>query len=179
VPAADDLGVTSAPPPQQPPAWGPPPPGWGPPPPGWAPGPPPPPRRKHSRWLTIGLPVGGGLVLLGGLVAVVLLVVSTVGNAIGPAQKAADAWGAALAAHRWDDAQAMLCGLDHAVTAEDIADHYGDPAPVGYEVDGIQVLSSNGQTTAHASLVLRTADGLSDREELPLLRENGTWRPCP
>lgn len=117
--------------------------------------------------------------MVGGLVAVVLLVVTTVGNAVGPAKQAADAWGAALAAHRWDDAQAMLCGLDRAVTAEDLAAHYGTPAPVGYAIDGIQVVSSNGETTAHVQLVLHTADGLSNDEDLPLLRENGTWHPCP
>jgi hypothetical protein len=119
------------------------------------------------------------VVVLGGIIAAVVLLVTTVGNAIGPAQKAADAWGAALVAHRWDDAQGMLCGLDRSVTAEDIADHYGHPAPTSYEVDGISVSTSNGKTTADAALVLHTADGLSNRVELPLLRENGTWRPCP
>ena len=117
--------------------------------------------------------------VLGGIIAAVVLLVTTVGNAIGPAQKAADAWGAALVAHRWGDAQGMLCGLDRSVTATDIADHYGDPAPVRFEVDGISVFTSNGKTTADATLVLHTADGLSNREHLPLLRENGTWRPCP
>src|SRR4051794_17282925 len=91
--------------PRQHPAPGPPP-GWAPPqgqlPPAgghpWAPSAPAafaPPRRRRSRWLTVGLPVGLVL-LLGGCGAAITLLATSVGSSIKPAQQAATAYAKAL-----------------------------------------------------------------------------------
>ena len=145
-------------------------------PPSWAP---PPARRRRSRWLTIGLPLGGVL-LLGGCATVVGLVVSVVRTELGPAQDATDAYAQALVEERWDDAHALLCAQDQAgVTASDLAAHYAEPDLTGYRIDGVNVSSVNGAKSAQAEITFTTADGLTDRTSLPLVPDGAAWRPCP
>lgn len=138
-----------------------------------------PPRRRRSRWLTLGLPLGGVL-LLGGCATVVGLVVSTVGSAIGPAKDAAGAYAQALVDARWADARGLLCAQDQAaVTPADLAAHYAGPELTGYRMDGINVSNVNGRTSARADITFTTADGLTDLTSLPLTSEKGEWRACP
>ena len=161
-----------------------PPPGWAPPqgqmpPPGaypWAPYPPP--RRRRSRWLTVGLPLGLVL-LLGGCAVAVAAFATSIGTSIKPAQEAATAYAEALVHQRWADAQAMLCAQDRRVTPDQLAAHYANPRPTGYAVQGVNVTNYNGKVSAVATLRLDTADGLSNTTSLPLIKEGETWRPCP
>jgi hypothetical protein len=174
--------------PPQPPTPGPPP-GWAPPhgqpPPAGAhpwPAYPPsgymPPRRRRSRWLTVGLPVGLVL-LLGGCGTLITLFVTAVGTSIKPAQQAATSYAQALVGHRWSDAQAMLCSQDQGVTSDQISAHYAHPGLTGYTVEGINVTDVNGKVSATASIRFTTADGLDNATTLPLTKEGGTWHPCP
>lgn len=166
-----------------------PPPGWAPPhgqppPPGAYPWPPYPPpgyasrRRRRSRWLTVGLPIGLVL-LLGGCGAAITLFVTSVGSSIEPAQKAATAYADALVAQRWGDAQAMLCSQDSVVTPDQMAAHYSNPRLTGYSVQNVNVSNVNGKVSATAVLRFSTADGLSNTTTLPLTKEGDTWHPCP
>jgi hypothetical protein len=165
-------------PPQGPPpgnayAWPPyPSPGYGPPP-GFVPS-----RRRRSRWLTVGLPVGLVL-LLGGGGAAITLFVTSVGTSIKPAEQAANAYAKALVEQRWSDAQAMLCSQDRVVTPDQLAAHYSRPQLTGYSVEGVNVMNYNGQVSATATIRFDTADGLYNSTTVPLTKENAAWRPCP
>lgn len=148
-------------------------------PPYWLPAPPPP-RRKRSRWLTVGLPVTGGLLLLGGCGAAVLDFVNGVGGELGPARQAAESYAQALVDGRWDDAHASLCAEVRAdVTPDELAEHYTDPGVTEFGLDGVNVQSSNGRSTADVTVTLVYADGLQDHLVLPLADEDGSWRVCP
>jgi hypothetical protein len=146
-----------------------------------APQPPPgvaPTRRRRSRWLTVGLPIGLVL-LLGGCGAVVTVFAISVGNDIKPAEQAATAYADALVDQRWSDAQAMLCSQDRVVTPEQMAAHYSTPRLTGYTVEGVNVVNYNGKLSATATIRIGTADGLSNSTTLPLRKEGGAWHPCP
>ena len=139
-----------------------------------------PPRRRHSSWLVVGLPVAGGLLLLGGFATVVVLFVRAVGGEVGPAGGAGERYARALVDGRWDDAHAGLCAEVQAdVTPDELAAHYTDPDVTGYGLDGVDVRSSGGRTSAQVTVTLRYADGLQDHLVLPLTDEDGSWRPCP
>jgi hypothetical protein len=161
-----------------------PPQGWAPPhgqapPPGaypWAPYPPP--RRRRSRWLTVGLPLGLVL-LLGGCGVAVAAFVTSIGTSIKPAQEAATAYAKALVDQRWADAQAMLCAQDRGVTPDQLAAHYAQPRLTDFSVEGVNVTNYNGRVSATATLRIGTADGLSNSTTLPLTKEGDTWHPCP
>ena len=144
-------------------------------PPYWAPAPV---RRRRSRWLTVGLPLGGVL-LLGGCATAIGLLISTVRNDLGPAMQAADAYASAVVDERWDDAHDLLCAQDQAVTAQDLAVHYAQPDRTGFSVDGVYVTSMDGEKSAQADITYETADGLTDRETLPMISDGEAWRPCP
>lgn len=168
--------------PGPPPRWAPPhgqPPPAGPypwpqyPPPGFAPR-----RRRRSRWLTVGLPIGLVL-LLGGCGAAITLFVTSIGTSIKPAQQAASAYAQALVAQRWSDAQAMLCSQDRTVTPDQVAAHYSNPRLTGYTVENVNVTNFNGKVSATAILRFDTADGLSNSITLPLTKEGDSWHPCP
>ena len=137
----------------------------------------PPVRRRHSKWLTVGLPVGLGVALIIGLIVVGVVAIS---HAVGPARDAAKSYGAAISQARFADAQAMLCARDRdQVTSDQLAAHYSSPPVTGYAVTSVNVEDMNGHTSADATLVLSTADGLRDETDLPLVKESGQWRPCP
>ena len=147
-------------------------------PPPWASAPPPA-RRRRSRWLTVGLPVGGVL-LLGGCAATVGLLVRSAGQELGPANDAAGAYAQALVDERWDAARDLLCAQDRArVTAADLAAHYAQPDLTGYRVDGVNVNNVNGQLSGRADVTFTTADGLTDTLSMALTREDDEWRACP
>ena len=136
------------------------------------------PRRRRSRWLTIGLPVG--LLLLVGVGVALWLGVRAFMGAIGPAQQAAEDYATALVDARWRDAQAQLCDADRStVTAEALAQQYSASDLTGYRLEGIEVVSSNGRTSGEARLVFQTPGGLDTTTVLPLEKDGDTWRPCP
>lgn len=136
-------------------------------------------RRRRSRWLTVGLPLGGVL-LLGGCATAFGFLIDSVRTDLAPAMQAADAYASAVVDERWDDAHDLLCAGDRAaVTPADLAAHYAQPDRTGYTVDGINVSSINGQKSARADITFATADGLTDRETLPMVADGDAWRPCP
>ncbi|MGY1802689.1 hypothetical protein ACI78T_05335 [Blastococcus sp. SYSU D00922] len=142
----------------------------------WAP---PPVRRRRSRWLTVGLPLAGVL-LVGGCTTAVGLLLAGMADDLRPAQQAAGAYAQALVDERWDDAHDLLCTQDRdAVTPGDLAAHYAEPDLTGYRVDGIHVNTYNGEKSGRADITFTTADGLTDRQSLPLVQDGEAWRPCP
>lgn len=151
-------------------------------PPYYPPAPPPcaaPPRRRRSRWLTVGLPVGAVLGL-GAIVAAVVLVTRTVSAGIGSAEQAARDYATALVDQRWQDAHEQLCARDRsAITADQLARHYGQPRVTGYTVLGVAVSNYDGRSSAQTDIEFRTADGLTTRTEIPLAQDGSRWRPCP
>ena len=143
-----------------------------------APPSPPAPRRRRSRWLTVGLPVG--LVLLTALAVGVWFAVRALMGALAPAQDAAENYATALVEGRWADAQGQLCFRDRsAVTADALAQQYSSSGLTGYRIEGISVVTSNGETSGQATVVFTTGSGLDSTTVLPLEEDGGTWRPCP
>jgi len=117
---------------------------------------------------------------VGGCGAAIAVLVSTVGNDIGPARDAAHAYAGALVDQRWDDAHELLCEQDWAaVTARDLATHYAQPQLTGYSIDGVYVSVVNGQKSARVDITFTTADGLTNPTTLPMTTEDDVWRPCP
>ena len=139
---------------------------------------PPVPRRRRSRWLTIGLPVA--VLVLAAVGVAVWSAVGAVRGAVGPAQDAAEEFADAVVDGRWDDAQGQLCVRDRStVTADALAQQYALTGLTGYRVDGISVVTSNGETSGEAQVVFTTDTGLDSTTLLPLEEDDGTWRPCP
>ncbi|TFV65346.1 UNVERIFIED_ORG: hypothetical protein E4P37_10630 [Bacillus sp. AZ43] len=158
-------------PPPGPPAWGPPP--WGPP--AWGP----PPERRTSRWLTVGLPIGGVLLLVG-CGALVYATVSSISGAVGPAQDAVEDYATALVEQRWDDAHDMLCDETAArMSADDLEELYGEPELAGFGLDGVHVSSYNGRTTGDATITFTYEQGMEQQVALPLVEDDDGWRVCP
>ena len=146
---------------------------YGPPP--WAP----PPRRRRSRWLTVGLPLGA-LLVLGGAATLAFLAFNAVTGTLGPAKQAAESYATALVEQRWDDAHAMLCDETRAgITPDDLADLYGDPPLAEYTLTGIHVNSSGGRTTGQATLTFVTETGLDVPTFVTLENHGEDWLPCP
>ena len=136
-------------------------------------------KRRRSRWLTIGLPLGL-LLVLGGCATAVVLLVTTVGGALGPARQAGEAYATALVEQRWDDAHAMLCDEARtAVTARQLAAQYGQPPLTGYSIDGVNVRSSGGQETGDVTIRFVSEGGLDELTLVPLVEDGDRWRPCP
>jgi len=138
----------------------------------------PPVRRRRSRWLTVGLPVG--LVVLVALGLLGYVVVRAFSDGVRPAQDATRAYADALVDQRWDDAHAMLCETSAGeFTAQALEASYGEPPLTGSDVEAVNVVWSNGRTTGDATVVLESDGGVRERMVLALVEEDGTWRPCP
>ena len=138
----------------------------------------PPPARRRSRWLTVGLPVAV-VAVLGGLVAVVVVTVAGFTGALDPAQRAAGNYVTALVERRWEDAHAMFCERTaRDMTADDLERWFGEPPLAAASVDGIDVSWVNGNTTGQAEVTFETAHGQQTQLVLPLAEEDGHWRPC-
>ena len=143
-----------------------------------APPAPPAPRRRRSRWLTVGLPLG--LLLLAGIVTALVLGLRSIQDEVVPAQRAADDYASALVEGRWADAQAQLCARDRTtVSAEDLAAQWSSPPLTGHRLDGVSVRSVNGARSGEALLTFTATEGVDTSTVLPLADEDGTWRPCP
>ena len=137
----------------------------------------PPARRRRSRWLTVGLPVAVGLVVLG-LLAVV--VVRAFAGGLQPAQDATRAYADALVDQRWDDAHALLCAASAGeFSPEELEASYGEPPLTSSDIEAVNVRWSNGRTSGDATVVLESDGGVRERLLLELVEEDGTWRPCP
>lgn len=138
----------------------------------------PPPRRRRSRWLTVGLPVGIVVLVAVGLLG--YLVVRAFTEGIRPARDATRAYADALVDQRWDDAHAMLCEASaEEFSAQDLATSFGDPPLTGAGIEGVNVVWSNGRTTGDATIVFETDGGVRERTVMALVEEDDIWRPCP
>jgi hypothetical protein len=121
----------------------------------------------------------GILVLVCCIVLVVLGIRAFMGS-VGPAQDAAGEYATALVEQRWDDAHGLLCAQSRdAISAEDLAALYSDPPLAGYRIEGVNVRSSNGQTSGDVALVFETESGLESRTVVALTKDGDAWRPCP
>ena len=141
---------------------------------------PPPARKRHrSRWMTIGLPLGV-LLVLGGCGTAVVLAVNALTGSLGPAMDVGSRYASALVDGRWEDAHALLCDDARArVTSEQLSAQYGRPPLTGYSIEGADVHSSGGRSTAEVTVRLVTEDGLDQLTVLPLVKDGDEWRPCP
>lgn len=138
------------------------------------------PRRRRSRWLTVGLPVGIALALGGALVWFLLGAVRDLAGALGPAQQNAAAYAQALVDERWSDAHDLLCVQSQSVvTVTDLAEHYGDRELTGYRIDGVNIGVHNGVESGRVDITFTTEHGLDDVTTLPLTQDGESWRPCP
>ncbi len=136
-------------------------------------------KRRRSRWLTIGLPLGV-LLVLGGCGTVAVLAMNAFTGSLGPAMEVGGAYAGALVDQRWDDAHAMLCDEARAtVTAEQLAAQYTRPSLTGYFIEGTHVGSSGGHTSGEVTVRFLTEDGLDELTVVPLVRDGDDWRPCP
>ena len=141
----------------------------------WAP----PEKRRPSRWLTVGLPLGV-LLVLGASGTALVLVFNAFTGAVGPATDAGKAYASALVEQRWDDAHAMLCEDSRArITPAQLADQHGIPPLTGYSIAGVEVQSSVGQSSGQVTVRFVTDGGLEQLTVVPLARDGDDWRPCP
>jgi hypothetical protein len=157
------------------------------PPSGWAPVPVAPRRRLSPGW-AVGLVVAAIVVVLGVATALValartttdILIATTAGPDTGPAQKAASAYAKALVEHRFAEAQQMFCARDKAVISPaSLAEHFFRPQLTDFRVERVAVARAQGTRIGRAAVRFTTATGLYHSTDLPLVEENGTWRPCP
>jgi hypothetical protein len=138
----------------------------------------PPPRRRRSRGLTIGLPVLGLVVLLGGGIGI-WKVASGFVSSLGSVTQAADAYATALVDQRWSDAHDLLCADSQAaVSPDDLAAEYSQPPLTGYNLLGAYVNSSNGVTSAEVTITFTSDSGIPNQTTLNMVEEDGSWRPC-
>jgi hypothetical protein len=104
---------------------------------------------------------------------------TTVGGELGPARDAAESYAQALVDGRWGDAHAQLCAeVRSDVTPDQLAARYAVPDLAEYGLDGVNVQSSNGRSSADATVTLVYADGWRDHLVLPPVDEDGSWHPC-
>ena len=141
----------------------------------WAP----PGKRRRSRWLTVGLPLGV-LLVLGAIGTGLVLVFTAFTGAVGPATDAGKAYASALVDQQWEDAHAMLCDDARArITPAQLADQYGIPPLTGYSIAGVEVQSSVGQSSGQVTVRFVTEDGVEQLTIVPLAKDGADWRPCP
>jgi hypothetical protein len=134
------------------------------------------PRRSRPGWLIFGLVVGG-LVVLCCAAGAFLLGRSAL--EIGPAQRAADSYVAAVIAG--DDARAAphLCDdADTQARHESFATDVRSGKMTGHQVVSTEVSFRNLTLRATANVVLTQDSGVSVTYELPLRKEDGGWKVC-
>ena len=168
-----------------------PPPGYAPPgyapnvPPGYYPPPPPgyypaPPRKRNKRvWWIVGGVVGGIIILA--IVGIILLV-TTVLHAVGPARDATTAYFDAVKAHDWAKAYDELSTSLQATTkpadvqATWMRREQANGPIDQFKITNTSVNNTNGRATATVIGTLVYIGGASDPKIVTLVKENGKWK---
>lgn len=152
-------------------------PGAQPPPPGWAPAPPA--RQGKILWWVLG---GGLLGLLGLCACVGVIGVGALGGGVfalvqataGP-RAATDAYFEAVVGGDYATAHRYLSAAQRAsLTPQDLARLRRGLN--SYSVDNVNITSTNGMTSATATVTSSSTGGASNRETITLVKEGGDWK---
>jgi hypothetical protein len=151
--------------------------------PGW-PGAPyqpaPPPRASHTV-RNVLITVGVVLVLCcgGGVIGGVFLF-HGLSKATAPARDATDEFVTDLQNGDTSGAYQLLCaGTRSAFTPAAFAQGVAaQPKISGHQMDGVNVVTSNGHTSATVTVQLTTTGGFVDEHAFPLVKEGGRWKVC-
>jgi hypothetical protein len=151
--------------------------GYYPPPPGYYPAPP---RRQNKRvWWIIG-GVAGGIIIL--VTVGIILLVTTILHAVGPARDATVAYFDAVKAHDWAKAHDELSAALQATTrptdlqATWTRREQADGPIDHFKVTNTSVNNTNGRVTATVTGTLIYTGGASDPKIVTLVKENGNWK---
>jgi hypothetical protein len=140
------------------------------------------PEKKKSNTLRTVLIIGGIVAILccGGLAAGGIWLASTVKNSIGPARDKAVAFVQDLESDDASGAYDQLCPATQARFPREvfIAGVGAQPKIVSHSVNGMNVNSTNGLTTATVDMGLTQEGGFVDQHTFRLVKENGTWYVC-
>ncbi len=114
--------------------------------------------------------VGGGFLLFRGFQ-----------QAAGPVREAGSQYVADLRAGNWAAAYGQNCAANRrfATEQEFIAAQQAGPKATNYELVGTYVGNHNGRQTATLTYRVSYDNGGVRTHELPLVKEDGKWRPCP
>lgn len=140
----------------------------------------PPPRKSHTlRWILITSGVVLVLCCGGGIIGGVFLF-HGLSKATGPVRDTADEFVTDLQNGDTSSAYQLLCsGTRSAFTPAAFAQGVaGQPRISGHEIDGVNVISSNGRSSATVMVKLTTASGFVDQHAFPLVKEGGRWKVC-
>lgn len=130
-------------------------------------------------WLTVGLPVVAAL-LAATIAAHITDPATTAGPDVSAPHRAASAYAQALVDEHFAEAQQMFCARDKAaISPASLAEHFFRPELTGFRVGRISVTESEGTAIARAAVRFSTVEGDQSPTDLALVKENGTWRPCP
>jgi Domain of unknown function (DUF4878) len=151
--------------------------------PGWqgAPYQPAPPPAKSHTLRTVLIVVGVVLVLCcgGGIIGGVFLF-HGLSKATAPAEDAADEFVTDLQNGDTAGAYQLLCsGTQGAFTPAAFAQGVAaQPTISSHEMDGVNVVTSNGHSSATVTVKLTTGSGFVDEHAFPLVKEGGRWKVC-
>lgn len=139
------------------------------------------PPRQQRPWKTILIVLGVVFVLCcAGLGFGGYKLFKGVQSATEPARAAADTFVTHLEDGDTDAAYALLCGPTQAkFTSAAFRDGVaGQPKIRSHSFSGVNVVNSNGRTTATVTLVLTLDTGFTDRHTFPLVKEGNDWKVC-
>ncbi|MEH0972368.1 DUF4878 domain-containing protein [Micromonospora sp. CPCC 205546] len=138
-----------------------------------------PPKRRTLR--TVLIVVGVVAVLCcGGAGIGGFFLYKGVKGATDPARQAAESFVSHLEAGDPDAAYELLCGDTRGgYTREAFAQGVAQqPKIQSHKVDGVNVSSVNGRTSATVNMALTLDSGFTDRHTFLLVKEEGAWKVC-
>ncbi|MEU7930438.1 MULTISPECIES: Rv0361 family membrane protein [Micromonospora] len=143
------------------------------------PQPPQPPKKRTLR--TVLIVVGVVLVLCcGGAGIGGFFLYKGVKGATDPARQAAESFVSHLEAGDPDAAYELLCGDTRAGYPREafVQGVAKEPKIRGHKVNGVNVQSVNGRTTATVRMALQLDSGFTDQHMFMLVKEDGAWKVC-
>ncbi|MEV1145120.1 hypothetical protein [Micromonospora sp. NPDC049799] len=140
---------------------------------------PPPPKRRTLR--TVLIVVGVVVVLCcGGAGVGGFFLFKGVKGATDPARQAAESFVSDLEAGDAAKAYGQLCSDTRGRFTRDafVEGVARQPKVRSHEVNGVNVSSYNGRTSARVSMALVLDSGFTDQHVFPLVKEDGAWKVC-
>ncbi|MCM0674932.1 DUF4878 domain-containing protein [Micromonospora phytophila] len=140
------------------------------------------PQPPKRRTLRIVLIVVGVVVVLccGGAGVGGFFLRKGVKGATDPARQAAESFVSDLEAGDADVAYGLLCSDTRGRFTRDVFVQgvAKQPKIRGHKVNGVNVSSVNGRTSATVSMALTLDSGFTDQHIFPLVQEDGAWKVC-